>query len=915
MLIGRAGECRELDMLLEAVRQGASRALVVRGDAGVGKSSLLDYLEQRASGCRVQRAAGVQSEMELPFAGVHQLCAPLLDHMDALPRPQRTALQTAFGLEDGPAPDRLMVGLAVLGLLADQPDARPLVCLVDDVQWLDRASAQALAFVARRIAGESVALVFALRVSDRRLDDLEGIPELAVKPLSGADSRALLGEAVHGPLDDRVRDQIIQEARGNPFALLEFAHGLLPHRLAGGFGLPGAASAPRAVEASVLRRLEALPAQTRKLLLIAAAEPAGDTGLLWRAAERFDISPEAADPAARANLAEFEGTVRFSHPIVRSVVYRAASPQDRRAVHQALADASDSAVDADRRAWHLAHGAAGLDDEVAAELERCAGRAQARGGLAAAAAFLERSADLTIAPALRCDRALDAARAKHQAGDTERALALLASVREGPPDDLRAARAQMLAGEIAAAASHDDAPRLLYEAAIMLHPLDARLARDAYLYALAAGTYLCRRGDGSELRSIGQAARALPRASSPSPTDLLVEALALLATDGFVAAAGAMKQAARAFLSHDVPVELRMRWGWLAGMLGADAYDYGTVQALCERHIRHARETGALALLPFALSTLAESQMEAGDFPAARMTHAEAMAVIEAATGRNEIISPAFALATFTGAEAEFHRLVARSHDLAASLTGRAPGIIQWAVAVFEIGLGRYREALAAALVARAGPIDTGPAVWVLPELIEAGVRCGTADIAREALGALADVARATDTDFFHGVTARSRALIGTKDVELGYREALELLTRASNRIEVARTHLLYGEWLRRQRRRREAREQLGIACDMLTSMGMIRFADRARRELLATGATVRRRSPETLDTLTPRETQIARLAADGLSNPEIGTRLFVSPRTAEYHLAKVFTKLSIGSRVELRTALAAQADPAVAGT
>ena len=674
MLFGRAGECRELDTLLESVRQGASRALVVRGDAGVGKSSLLDYLEQQATGCRVQRAVGVQSEMELPFAGVHQLCAPLLDRMDALPPPQLAALKTAFGLDHGPTPDQLMVNLAVLGLLADQPDARPLVCLVDDVQWLDRASAQALTFVARRIAGESLALVFALRESDERPVDFEAIPQLAVRPLSVTDSRTLLAGVVGVPLDDRVRDQIIQEARGNPFALLEFARGLSPHRLAGGFGLPGAASASRPVEASLLRRLEALPAQTRQLLLIAAAEPAGDTSLLWRAAERFDISPEAADPAAHAQLAEFEGTVHFSHPIVRSVVYRAGPPQDRRAAHRALADASDPTDDADRRAWHMAHGAAARDDEVAAELERSAGRAQARGGLAAAAAFLERSANLTVAPAQRCDRALEAARVKHQAGDSERALTLLASVREGPPDKLRAARAQMLAGEIAAAASRDEAPQLLHEAATMLQPLDERLARDAYLYALAAGTYLCRRGDGSLLRIIGLAALALPRAPSPSPTDLLVEALALLVTDGFVAAAGAMKHAARAFLSEDVPIGQRLQWGWLAGMLGADAYDYGTVQALCERHIRHARETGALALLPFALSTLAESQMEAGDFPAARMTHAEAMAVIEAATGKNEIISPAFALATFSGSEAEFHSLVGRSRDIAASLTGRAPG-------------------------------------------------------------------------------------------------------------------------------------------------------------------------------------------------------------------------------------------------
>ena len=645
--------------------------------------------------------------------------------------------------------------------------------------------------------------------------------------------------------------------------------------------------------------------------MLAAAEPVGDARLLWRAAELLGISPEAADPAARSDLAEFGGTVRFSHPIVRSVVYRAASPEDRRAAHRALADASDARVDADRRAWHLAHGAAGLDDAVAAELERSAGRAQARGGLAAAAAFLERSADLTTAPDRRCERALEAARAKHQAGDPEGALGLLASVREGPPDALRAARAQMLAGEIAAAASSDEAPRLLHEAATMLQPLAPRLARDTYLYALAAGTYLCRRGDAHRLRSIGQAARTLSREPSPGPTDLLLDALALLATDGFVAAAGPMQRAARAFLPDDVPAETRLRWGWLAGMVGADAYDYATVQTICERHIDLARETGALALLPFALSTLAEARMEAGDFRAARMAHAEALAVVEAATGRDEIISPAFALATFTGTEAELDGLIGRSRDIAASLAGRAPGIIQWAIAVFENGLGRYEKALAAARGARDGPIDTGPAVWALPELVEAAVRCGATGDARAATDVLAAIAQAAGTDFFHGIAARSRALARTGDVEAGYLEALELLARAPNRIELARTHLLYGEWLRRERRRREARKQLTTAYHMLAGMGMIRFAERAQRELTATGASVRSRRPETLDALTPREVQIARLAADGLSNPEIGIRLFVSPRTAEYHLAKVYTKLGIGSRFELPGALTGEAGAA----
>jgi hypothetical protein len=421
-LRGRRRECGVLDQLMDAVRGGEGRALVVRGEPGVGKTALLDYLAEQASGCRVARAVGVESEMELAFAGVHQLCAPMLDRLERLPGPQREALRTAFGLSSGSAPDRFLVGLAVLSLLADVAEEHPLVCLVDDEQWLDRASAQVLGFVARRLVAESVGLVFAARVPS---GELAALPELVVEGLGEADARRLLEAALTGPLDMRVRDRIVAETSGNPLALVELPRGLPPAELAGGFALPDTMPLSGRIEASFRRRLDALPADTRVLLLVAAAEPVGDPVLVWRAAGRLGVRVEAATPAAEAGLLEVGARVRFRHPLVRSAAYRSASPRERQEVHRALAEATDPELDPDRRAWHQAHAAPGPDEDVAAELERSAGRAQARGGLAAAAAFLQRAVALTQDPARRAERALAAAQASLQAGAFDAALGLV----------------------------------------------------------------------------------------------------------------------------------------------------------------------------------------------------------------------------------------------------------------------------------------------------------------------------------------------------------------------------------------------------------------------------------------------------------------------------------------------------------
>ncbi|MEA2129926.1 MAG: hypothetical protein QOJ85_2817, partial [Solirubrobacteraceae bacterium] len=519
--------------MLAAARAGQSSVVVLRGEAGVGKTALLEFAGERASGFRVARAAGVESEMELAFAGLQQLCAPMLARLDHLPRPQRDALRLAFALSEGAPPARFLVALAVLSLLSDVAEERPLVCLVDDVQWLDRASAQALAFVARRLLAESIALVFAVRASSEE-QELLGLPELTVDGLRNGDARALLASVIRGPLDERVRDRIVAEARGNPLALLELPRALTPAELAGGFARPGALPLSGPIEYSFRRRLAALPAKTQRLLLLAAAEPVGDSVLVWRAADRLGIGVEAVDAAETAGLCEFGARVRFRHPLVRSAVYRAASPEDRRVMHRALAEATDADIDPDRRAWHRAQAAPGPDEDVAADLERSAGRAQARGGLAAAAAFLEQAAALTPGSARRAERALAAAQAKHQAGAPDAALGLLAAAQAGPLDELQRARVDLLRGQIAFAVNRGrDAPPLLLAAAKRLEPLDVGLARETYLDALWAAMFVGNLADGGGLPEVARAARGAPPASQPArAADLLLDGLALLNTDG-----------------------------------------------------------------------------------------------------------------------------------------------------------------------------------------------------------------------------------------------------------------------------------------------------------------------------------------------------------------------------------------------
>jgi DNA-binding CsgD family transcriptional regulator len=898
VLHGRRGERAALGRLLAGVRDGRSGVLVVCGEPGIGKTALLESVIRSASGFRVVRSVGVESEMELAFAALQQLCAPLLDRLDRLPVPQRNALGVAFGLRAGDAPDRFLVGLAVLSLLAEVAEERPVLCVVDDAQWLDRASAQALVFVARRLLAESVALVFVTREPG---DELEGLPKLPLDGLGSGDARALLASALRVPLDEQVRDRVVAETRGNPLALLELPRGLTAAQLAGGFGLPDEPGLPGRIEDSFRRRLAALPADTQRLLLLAAAEPVGDPMLVWRAAGRLGIAVQAA--AETDGLLTIGTSVTFRHPLVRSSVYRAASPEDRQTVHRALADATDPDVDPDRRAWHLAQATAGADEDVAAELERSAGRAQARGGLAAAAAFLERSCALTPEPTDRGRRALAAAEAKHQAGAFDTALGLIAIAEFAPLNELQHAQVDLLRGQIEFAVNRGrDAPQLLLTAARRLEPLDQTLARDTYLEALTAVFSPGILASEESLLDTARAARAAPPASQPPrPSDLLLDGLALLITEGYAAGTPTLRRAVNGFRGEDISRGEGRRWLWLASRVAAFLWDDEAWDDLSGRFVQLAREAGALSGLPLALATRSVVPLFAGELAVAFSQLDEVVAINET-TGASLAPYVGLAHVTFRGREAEATPLIdAATREIVSRGDRQGLRFIHWVTAVLDNGLGRYQEALVAARQAGEDTHASWWRSWGLVELIEAAVRSGKPELAADALGRLTQTTAASGTDWALGIEARSRALLTEgQAAETLYREAIERLARTRLRVELTRAHLVYGEWLRRERRRLDAREQLRHAHEQFTEFGMEAFAERARVELEATGERARKRTAETRDDLTPQEAQVSRLAADGATNREIAAQLFISPSTVDYHLRKAFRKLGITSRTQL---------------
>jgi DNA-binding CsgD family transcriptional regulator len=913
-LLGRERERGVLDRLVDAVRHGESRALLVAGEPGAGKTALLDYVAEHASGCRIARAAGVESEKELAFAGIHQLCAPMLDHLDRLPAPQADALRIAFGIAPGAAPDRFFVGLAVLYLLSHVAEERPLVCLIDDVQWVDQASGQVLTFVARRLGAESVGLILA-EVGSSPKWSLS--PTLIVEGLHQPDARALLDAALVSPLDEAVRDEIVAETRGNPLALLELARGLSPAHVAGGFALLAAVPLSSRIEDIFRRQLDELASDPRRLIQLAAADPVGDPVLLWKAADRLAIPVDAATSAAETGLVEFGTRVRFRHPLVRSGAYRSASLRERREIHRALAEATDPEIDPDRRAWHRAEASAAPDESVALELERSAGRAQARGGLAAAAAFLERAAVLTPNPEARAQRILAAASVKRDAGELDEALTLVSEAEARPLDARSAAEAERLRGRIAIEQGRfRDAAGLLLSAANRLRPLDAAEAREAYLDALQNAIWLDDVGNPGGMQTAAEAARGA--AAGPDPprlVDILLDAWAIRLTEGHAAAAPAFRDALERLralsIGDDASPALSAAADSDTTAVALELWDGETWYSLAPRLVGIARERGATVRLQFALNTLAWTRIFAGELDAAARLLEEDRLIAEA-TGNPPQAWTGPLLAAWQGREREASASIEAFAQLAARLAfGAWIGVARIASSILYNGLGRHDAARDAAWPAFERE-SVGHQLVVF-ELAEAASRTGDEKMIEATLGWMSERARTAGTDWAVGTEALIRAVLGQGDVaEFHYRGAIEHLARTRMRPYLARAHLLFGEWLRRERRRIDAREQLRTAYELLSAMGIEAFADRARRELMATGVTASKRTVAKSHELTAQEAHIARLAREGLSNPEIGSRLFISARTVKYHLSKVYSKLSITSRAHLDRALGVESTSAL---
>ena len=901
-LRGRASECALLDDLVSAIGRGESRSLVLRGEAGIGKTALLEYLIASAPDATVVRAVGVQSDMELAFASLHQLCGPLLDRLEGLPAPQRQAMEIVFGLTAGEAPDRFLVGLAVLSLFSEVAEQRPLLCVVDDAQWLDQASALTLAFVARRLLAEPVAIVFAAREPG---EELLHMPELQVDGVRNGDARALLSSAVRFKLDERIRDRIIAETRGNPLALLELPRGLTARQLAGGFGLVEAQGLAGRIEESFVRRVETLSDDARRVLLVAAAEPVGDPLLLLAACERLEIAVSATDAETDGLLALGE-RVTFRHPLVRSAVYGAATREQRREVHLALAEATDRSVDPDRRAWHLATAAAGPNESVAAALEQSAGRAQARGGLAAAAAFLHRSVVMSGDPKQRVRRALAAAQASLHAGIFEGGLELLALAERSTPDELQMAHVELLRGQIAFASSMGTrAPPLLLKAAQRLERLDPELARETYLDAWGAALFAGRSASAGSLVEVCRAARSAPRPNRPlRPSDLLLDGLTTLVTEGRAAAAPLLRRATASFADEASPGQENFRWGWMTTIPPNLLWDEDSWHAISARHLKEARDAGAWARLPIDLADWGIFVAWCGDFGAAAVAIAEAESITKA-TGTYIAPYAQLLLSALRGQEDALPLIESTIREAATGGQGLSVQWAEWASAILFNGLGRYDRALASAQRAAEETPQLHVSPWASTELIEAAVRSRQPDVAAGALERVMAATAPSITDWGRGMQARCRALLSKgESAERLHREAIERLARTRRRPELARAHLLYGEWLRRENRRVDARVQLRAAHEQFASIGMEAFGERARGELLATGEKVRERTAATRDVLTAQEGLIARLAREGLSNLDISARLFLSPRTVEWHLRNAFMKLGIHSRRELTNVL-----------
>lgn len=902
--VDRQRELQLLAGLLEGARNGRSGVLVIRGEAGIGKTALLDETLDKASDIRAIHVRGAESEMELAYAGVQQLCTPLLGLVDRLPEPQHRAIRVALGLSESAPPNALLVGLAVLTLLGEAGAERPTACIIEDTQWVDKASLQTVAFVARRILADPVVLLFAIRDpwADR---SLAGLPELNLRGLDDADARALLSSTMPGHLNRQVRENIIAEAGGNPLALTELHLALRPSALAGGYGLINAKPIAGRIEETFSERVRQLPYDTRVLLLIAAAEPTGNPAWLWAAAERLGIGVDAASAAETSGLVAVESRIRFRHPLVRSAVYHGALLSDRHQVHAALAEAVDGPAAGEHRAWHRAHATAIPDEEVAAELEQSADLARSRGGVSAAAAFLVCAADLTPDPNRRAQRAIEAAQAKLEAGAPQEAWELSVRAEDATDDALLRARVELLRAKLAFAASRgNDAPPLLLAAAKRLENLDPVLARETYLEALMAAIIAGRLSVGQRdaTRTVAAAARhAPPAARPPTSVDLLLEGLLVRILDGYVSAAPLLRTAIRQFCVEDAAGTADPRWHDITNRVSLDLFDQDTYDSLAARQLDKLRADDALTLLPVALTTLAGVYVQKGHFSEARALLEQAEAIRDSiGAPPQRYIEPI--LAANRGQEQLTRELVRASIDCANERgEGFAISVALYASAILDNSLGQYREALSSCQWALQHD-DLGLSGYLLIEMVEAATHCGEDQVATDGLCQLDERAQASGTNTALGLAARSTALVSEGPAaEAEYLSAIAYLERAPVALYRARTHLVYGEWLRRIHRRKDARRELRLAYDMFEPMGARIFAERTRHELETTGEFVSKPEQNAIVALTAQERHITRLAREGYTNPEIGAQLFLSPRTVEWHLGKIFGKLGVTSRRSLR--------------
>ena len=905
VLLDREQELAALTELIESGRQGSGGALLLRGEAGVGLSMLLAKSVELAGGMAVARIEGVESECDLPFAAAHQLCARWLDRLDELAEPRRDALATAFGLARGDVDDRLLIGSALLELLGKVGEDTPLLCIVDDAEWVDSASADALTFAARRLDGRHVTIVVAAHEPIAAGTPFLGLRTLHVGGLARTDARKLLGSVVEGPLDERVRERLVAESAGIPLGLIELPGCLSAAQLAGLAELPRVLAVGERFRKRLLPSLDSLPAESRMLLLVAAAEPEASASLVWSAAAQLGISAAAAAPAETLGLVRVGQRIAFRHPLLRLAVYEAATICERQRAHEALVEVIDPEVDPDRRVWHRAAATLTADEELALELEGSAERAKGRGEYASAAALLEQAAEFTPDTAGRYRRTLVAAQAALAAGIPARATALLE--RPGPQtvSDQQRAQVESLRGAIGLALGQGaDRATMLVDAAQALEPLDPRLARDTYLEALEVAIYTGGLRNDRDLLRIAEAARAGPRPAQPeAEADLLLGAFALLITVGHEAASPSLRRSLESFRSAD-----EVRWLALAALAAVEAWDDGALHDLMRRAAALAPHVGGRSQR--GLQQLGDlDAVISGRFGTATAPFAEARdEAAEPQQQEGRLTSLAELLASaWRGRSTEARDLAeACMREAFARELGLYVAAAQSAIAVLELGLGQYDAALGAA---RGACENERPFVVTstLPDLVEAAVRIGERKLAVSAVRRLSERTLPAGTDWALGTLARSRALLEAgPEAEGLYREAIERLRRCRAAPQLARGHLVYGEWLRRERRRREAREQLRTARDMFVFMGAQAFAERARTELAATGEQAERRVgvPEA-DALTAQEDRIARLVADGASNAEVAAQLFLSPRTVEYHLHKVFRKLGVSSRTQLARALA----------